>query len=243
MLLHTLLRFQDFTSEINYAALQHKFASYDAKYNGILEPRFDHSIEGDFSINYKYNEDGYAELSFFDDFLYPKIDNLSKSTINIIQQKIKTTFQYDKIKIELFINDTLKECYEKESIIKKNEFLNEETRSRLSSQMAIVLEFLNDDYLKQFEFKDKFQFKLMEQDLLVLLALLRDKKKLVHHNESQLGHLIERHFECFDESTQSYKTIQKAGKKLNNFKNSYKTIQNSITRLKILLQNDSFYEM
>lgn len=243
MILHTSLKFQDFISESNYAALQYKFASYDEKYNGLLESKFDNFIENDFVITYKLNDEIFSELSFYNDFLFPKIDELAKSTINKIQQKLNADFQYDKLKTELFIKDKLDECYNTDTIIKNNTFLNEEIREQLSTQMDIVLEFLNNDYLKNFEFKDKFSFKLIEQDLLLLITLLRDKRRLVIENESLLGHLIERHFECYDEATLSYKKIQRAGKKINNIKNDFKTVKKSIARLKDLLQDDSFYEL
>ncbi|MBU2060730.1 MAG: hypothetical protein KKH44_02625 [Bacteroidetes bacterium] len=243
MILHTLLRFQDFISEHNYASLQYKFASYDEAYSGLLECKFEHLLEDDFTIQYKYDNDNFKELSFYNDFLYPKIDSLGKSIINRIQQKINTDFKYDKVKIEFFMMETLGRYYDMQSTINSNTFLKNEIREKLSIQIEIVLEYLNADYLINFEFKNKFQFKLIEQDLLVLIALLRKGKKIVNENESQLGHLIERHFECFDETASSYKKIQNAGKKLNNYKNNFKTVEKSIVRLKELLQNDSFYEL
>lgn len=243
MISHTILRFQDFISENNYAALQYKFASYDEKYNGLLESKFDNFIENDFVVIYKIDQENFSELSFYNDFLFPKIDELAKLTIHKIQKKLKVDFQYDKVKTELFIKDTLNECHKTESIIKNNNFLNTDIIDRLSIQMEIVLEYLNGDYLKLFEFNDKFKFRMIEQDLLVLITLLRSKRKLVIDSESLLGHLVERHFECYDEATQSYKKIQRAGKKINSINNNYKPFEKSIARLKNLLQDDSFYEL
>lgn len=243
MILHAQLSIQNFTTESNYTALQNKFASYDERLNGYDSPKFENPISIDFTIIHQLVENEYSEISFYDTFLYPKINELAKIIIRKIQQEINTKYKYDEPKIELFIKDTLDKIYIDECRIEKAEYLTEQIREKLSSQIKIVLEYLNGDYLNQFELNDKFQFKLLEQDLLVLIAFLRKENKLVNENESQLGHLIERHFECFDDKTQSYKKIQKAGKKLNDLKNGYKTIEKSIARLKELLQNDSFYEL
>lgn len=240
MILHTQLRFQDFISKSNYAALQYKFASYDEKYNGLLESKFENFIDNDFSIYYINDEHNHSELSFYNDFLIPKIDILAKSTINKIQQKINTDYKYDKEKRELFIKDVLDDCYKTELMIKNNDFLIIEIKDRLSSQMEIVLEYLKGDYLKNFEFNEKFQFNLIEQDLLVLIAFLRKENKLVNENESQLGLLIEKNFECFDDKTQSYKKIKRANKKLNEIKNNGKSIEKSIIRLRKLFSENSF---
>lgn len=240
MILHTQLSIENFITESNYTALQNKFASYDERLNGYDEPKFEKPISIDFTIIHQLVENEYSEISFYDTFLYPKINELAKNKIRKIQQEIETKYKYDKPKIELFIKDTLDKTYIAESRIEKAEYLTEQIIEKLSSQIKIVLEYLNGDYLNQFELNNKFQFKLLEQDLLVLIAFLRKENKLVNENESQLGHLIERNFECFDNKTQSYKKISKANKKLNEIKNNKKSIEKSIIRLRELFSENSF---
>jgi len=241
------ISFNDFTTEKKYLELQNRFERNDIPPRDFEEDAFAEIVKEDFSIDYLFpaypEKDYWTKIFFYKDFLNPKINELAKTSINKIRQKLNSDFQYDKEKSEIFIKKTLDDCYKTENAIKDTTFLNSKIKNNLSTQMKIVLEYLNNDYLKEFQFNDKFQFKLMERDLLVLLALLKNKRKLVNNNESLLGHLIERHFECYDETTQSFKKIQKAGKKLNDFKNNQKTIEKSVARLKTLLQDDSFYEL
>ena len=240
------LNFSDFTTERNFLNLQNKFSSYDERYFGSDIDRFSKVVREDFFIIYKMIDDThkeiYVELSFINDFLKPKISELSASIINKITNRLRNDFLYNEQERNSFLKITLNDFFKIEQNIIEANYLELSIINQLKHELDIVIDFISTfNFSSNFNITEKIQFNLNKTDLLVLMHLLRDKQIINFKTDSELGNLIENNFQCQDTASKTYKDITRARKEINSLKNTNKTFIKSINRLKEIFQNDSFY--
>lgn len=248
MILSYTLKFSDFSSESNFLKLQNKFAAYDDRNSGLNEDAYPSIIKADFSIVYKsiyeFNIETYSKISFQNDFLIPKINNLSTSTILKIKEKIKEGFLYNESERSNFIKITLDQVIKIHCLIIEASYLEPIIIDALRNELESIIDFLsNFDFNLNFGIKEKIQFNLNKTDLMVLMYLLRKNEIInVDYTDADFGKLIERFFQYQSTSTKSYVDIIRARKELNDLKNMNDTFEKSVARLKKQLQDNSFYQ-
>ena len=238
------VKFGDFSNEKKYLALQNKFKGYDEKY--INEDDYYKKVtKSDFEITLKsvdlitYQED-YNEVWFVKGFLSYKIQKLAKIYINNFKRYIKDNLFLDKDKTKLFAKIQLKKFIRINQSINNAEFLTKEIKINMQTQTFIVMEYLkNIHILPNYTIDEKFKMNLNKIDLLVLFTLLREKNIINAPYDNELGFLIEKSF--LYKNGESYTPVKRAGKVVNDVRNSNKSIGKSIKRLKKILQNDDFY--
>jgi hypothetical protein len=243
------LKFSDFSSKINFLKLQNKFAAYGQRNIGMNEDVYTDIVKTDFSIIYKsvheFNIETYDEVSFYQDFLLPRINNLSSITILNVNKKIKADFLYNDAERNDFIKLTLEEVISIHRSILEADYLNPIIVDALNNELQIVIDFLSTfDFNLNFGIIEKIQFNLNKTDLLVLMYLFR-KNGIVNtaYTDADFGKLIERFFQYQNSLTNNYVDIKRARKELNDFKNMNDTIEKSIARLKNLFQDNLFYQL
>ena len=242
------LLFNDFTTIDRYLALQNKFASNDANRHGVNEDLYTEVIADDFTVIIpsfdEYNNADFTTVSFYTDFINPKINALARTTIDKINKRIEADFLHNEPEREHFIKFTLNEFFLIWEKLTTAEYVNHTIKSELLIQLEIVLDFLTTyDFKIKYEIVEKFHFKLNKTDLLLLILLIREKGLLDSPYDSQLGLLIERSFKYFNERTKSYEDILRAGRVINDIKNGSRSVNNATERLKSILQDDSFYQL
>lgn len=248
MILSYTLKFSDFSSESNFLKLQNKFATYDDRNSGLNEDAYPSVIKADFSIVYKsiyeFNIETYSEISFQNEFLIPKINNLSTSTILKIKEKIKEGFLYNESERSNFIKITLDEVIKIHCLIIEASYLEPIIIDALRNELESIIDFLsNFDFNLNFGIKEKIQFNLNKADLMLLMYLLRKNGIInVDYTDADFGKLIERFFQYQPTSSKNYVDIIRARKELNDLKNMNDTFEKSVARLKKQLQDNSFYQ-
>jgi hypothetical protein len=248
MILSYPLKFSDFSSETNFLKLQNKFAAYDDRNSGLNEDVYSSVIKADFSIVYKsiyeFNIETYSEISFQNDFLIPKINNLSASTILKINEKIKEGFLYNESERNNFIKITLEEVIKTHHLIITANYLEPIIIDMVRNELEIIIDFLSSfDFNLNFGISEKIQFNLNKTDLMVFMYLLRNNEIVnVNYTDADFGKLIERFFQYQQSINKKYVNIVRARKELNDLRNMNDTSEKSIARLKKIFQDNSFYE-
>lgn len=240
------ITFLDFKTEENYLALQNKFARY-GEHNNSIEDDYKKVIKNDFTIIYKSinpltDLEDYFEYSFIDDFILFKISKLAIGYIDFFKKHIQNDLLNDTDKTKLAAEIQLKKLYDLVEIINKAEYLIKNIKIKLQAQIIIVIEYLSNIHiLPNYSFDDKLKVNSNKTDILVLFTLLREKGIINSPYDFELGLFIEKNFLYKDGD--KYTPIKKAGKVVNDIKNSHKPIQKSIDRLKKIFKNDEFYEL
>lgn len=242
-----LITFLDFKTEENYLRLQNKFARFGEK-NNIIEDDYEKVIKEDFTIIYKCINPGtdledYIELSFNNNFLFPKINKLASDYINWFKNYLEKNLYIEEEKIKPLATLQLKKFIElKENNISDSKYLNKKIRVILSNQIEIIIEYLSNVHLlPNYTIDDKLKVNLNKTDILVLFTLLREKGIINSPYDAELGLFIDKNF--LYKKANTYITIKKAGKVVNDVKNFNKPIGKSIKKLKNIFQNDDFYEL
>ncbi|RTY96043.1 hypothetical protein [Flavobacterium sp. GT3R68] len=245
MILNVL--FSDFTTVERYLALQNKFANYDVSRQGMEEPQYEQFILGDFTITTQSVDENHnpdvTEISFYD-FINPQINTLARTFIGKINTKIDSQFLHNVPEREHFIQYTLDELFVIGERVSSADYFNSTIQDELLLQLNMVIDFLsNYNSDKEYKIEKKLQFNLNKTDLLLLMHLFRLKGHLNCPYDAQLGFLIEKTFQYYNEETKSYDNIIKAGKVINDIKNGSRPVNKAIDRLKSILQDDSFYNL
>lgn len=237
----------DFSSEESLIKLQNNFNSFDVNANPLIESDFKEVKIEDFSIICKLENqekiEEYKTIYFFEDFIKSKISKLGIQEISKIEELIKKDFLYNNYERKNFINHQISLYGNLNSFILSNTLLNNELKVSIYGQSNIVLNFLFDDNILKTNFPDneKMKFKMNKNDIHVLFLLLRQAKIISHPHDNDLGRIIDNFFMYYDSDNNIYKEIKRSNKDINDFKNINKTFENSILRLKKLLQDDNFY--
>ncbi len=237
----------DFSSKESLTKLQNKFNSYDINANPIIENYIKELKIEDFSIICKFQNEEHIEeyktVYFFKDFIESNITNLGIQEISKIKDTIKKDFLYNKYERKNFIDHQISLYGDINSFILSCDFLNSQLQVLIYNQLNIVLNFLFDDYALKFDFpeNEKMKFNMNKNDIHILFLLLRQSKIINHPHDNDLGRIIDNFFMYYDSENNIYKDIKRSNKDINDFKNLNKTFENSIFRLKKLLQDDNFY--
>jgi hypothetical protein len=242
------LLFNDFTSKEKYLSLQNKFAGNDANRHGINEDLYNEVITVDFTIIIpsldENNNPDYTTISFYEDFISPKINGLAKVTIGKINRKIEIDFLHNEPEREHFIKFTLNEFFSIGEKMISVKYFDSIIKDALLIQLEIVIDFLSTyNFDTEYKIVEKLDFKLKKTDLLVLIHLFRERGYLKNPYDAQLGFLIEKSFKYFNEDTKSFENIIRAGRVINDIKNGSRSVNNAIDRLKSILQDDAFYHL
>jgi hypothetical protein len=242
------LLFNDFTSHERYLALQNKFASNDTNRHGMDEDLYAEVVADDFTVIIpsfdESNNPDFTTVSFYTDFISPKINSLAKTTIEKINRKIETDFLHNVAEREHYVKFTLHEFLGIGESLSPVEFLNPIFKDELLIQLEIVIDFLsNYNFNEEYKIVEKLHFNLNKTDLLVLIHLFRERGFLNNPYDAQLGFLIEKSFKYFNEKTKSFEDVLKAGRVINDIKNGSRPVNTSIERLKSILQDDAFYHL
>lgn len=237
----------DFSSRESLIKLQNKFNSYDVNANPLTENDIKEVKTEDFAIIYKFtneeqNEE-YKTVYFFKDFIKSNIPNLGFLEISKIKDRIEKDFLYNLDERKNFINHQIKIYGDLNSFILSSDFLTDELKVSIYNQSNIVLNFLFDDNVLKTNFpeNEKMKFNMNKNDIHILFLLLRQAKIISHPHDNDLGRIIDNFFMYYDSESSIYKEIKRSNKDINDFKNINKTFENSILRLKKLLQDDNFY--
>lgn len=237
----------DFSSEESLIKLQNKFNSFDVNSNPLIESNFKEVKVEDFSIICKLENqekiEEYKTIYFFEDFIKSKISTLGIQEISKIEDLIIKDFLYNNHERKNFINHQISIYGNLNSFILSTTFLNSELKVSIYNQSNIVVNYLFDDNILKTNFpeNEKMKFKMNKNDIHVLFLLLRQAKIISHPHDNDLGRIIDNFFMYYDSDNNIYKEIKRSNKDINDFKNINKTFENSIFRLKKLLQDDNFY--
>lgn len=240
------ITFLDFKTEENYLALQNKFARYDTR-NNPYEDNYQKVVKYDFKIIYKSVnpltfEEEYIEFSFLNDFLIPKIKNLAKRYINAFKKNLKDNLIIEKEKIKLYADIQLKEFFQLLDNVLIAEYLNKKVKIFLQEQIEVVIYYLSNVHvLPNYLFEEKLKLNMLRVDILLLFTLLREKGHINSPFDFELGLFIEKNF--LYKVNDNYKSINRAGKDINDFRNFNRLNNRSINRLKRIFQDDNFYEI
>lgn len=237
----------DFSSEDSLIKLQNKFNSFDVNANPHIEENIKELKIEDFSIVYKLKNreqiDEYKTIYFFNDFIMSSISHLGDKEISKIKNRIEKDFLYNTSERKSFIFHQIKVYGDLNSFVLSSLFVNNELKTSIYNQSNSVLNFLFDDYALKFDSpeNEKMKFNMNKNDIHILFLLLRQAKIISHPHDSDLGRIIDNFFMYYDSENNIYKEIKRSNKDINDFKNLNKTFENSIHRLKKLLQDDNFY--
>ncbi|EIJ38107.1 hypothetical protein [Galbibacter orientalis] len=235
----------DFKSDSTYLKLQNRFLKKcDA--GSFYNKQFKEPRREDFDI--KYNE---GEIVFRNDELFSKDKYITVSfhkwlvkRMNVLAQNYITSFKeileerliLDEDQVKLLAKKYVMEAIEVEEYVKNSQYLNYELKNKLKNQISKIIEYLSQIHvLSNYGIDDRIKINANKNDLLLLFLLLREHKFIDCPYDSELGFLIEKSFMFYDEKTEEYKYIQKAGKELNNIKNNNKPVEKSFKRLKKIL--------
>jgi hypothetical protein len=240
------ITFKDFKTEEKYLALQNKFARH-SELNNTTEDDFIKVIKQDFQINYKtvnpitYEED-YIYLSFYNDFLIPRIQKLAKRFIDFFNHKLEEKVIIEREKIKAYSEIQLKKFFKLEYAIRNSNYLEKKINILIINQIQIIVDYLKQVHiLPDYLIDDKLKFNLNKTDVLVLFTLLREKGIINAPFDSELGLFIEKYFSC--KSNDTYASIKNAKGVVNDIKNFNRPIEKSIVRLKKIFKNNEFYEL
>ena len=235
--------FKTFTNKKEYLTQQSDFLNSDSRFpfhRPLEEP-----IKEDFEIvniiyNEVENEDNYEIIYFLKDYLYPQIDKMAKRYINFFKRKEEGFLDNDKsIKLA---KSHIEKLFKIKGIIEKSEHLTFGTKKRVYVQLDIIQEYLSKfKILDTYTSDDKIKLAIGKHDFLTLIILLKNADVISSDLDAKLGHLIDRYFLFFKDG--EFKSFNRSSKDLNDIKNGHRLVNQTIERLRIIINRPEFFEI
>jgi len=241
------LTFKDFSSKDNFLTLQNKFAIQDDRSNPYESDVNTEIVNGDFSITLREvdpitYEDEYLDKSFYNDFLFPSIDSLSKRYLLSLKKKFENPVFLDKEKISLFALKEKDKFNNLSEFIKTVDYLDKMIFDKLEAQIDIVIEYLTEIHIYQnCNLEEKLKFKLGKGVVLVFFAMLREKKYIDSPYNADFGKFIDDNFLWWDKKENKYKPFIRSNKIISDYINSNKSLKNPLKIIEKLFTDKSFY--
>jgi len=241
------ITFKNFDSEESFLNLQNKFSILDERSNPY-EPEVNQKvIKKDFNIIIKElnpitYKDVYQSRSFYNDFLFKAIDNLSKRYLSFLSKQFENTVFLDKDKIRLFAIKEKDKFINVGEVFKTANYLDSQIYDKLEIQIDIIIEHLTEVHIHQnSNLEEKLKFKLGKGVVLVLFAMLREKKYIDAPYNVDFGKFIDDNFLWWDKKEKNYKPFKKSNKLISDYINYNKSLKNPLKVLEELLTDKSFY--
>lgn len=244
----TLLTFKDFQTKERYLAIQNKFAIQDLRENPYIADVYTDVVDHDFEITIKevnpitYEEE-YMTKSFYIDFLFPAIDNMSKGYLLCLTKQLKNPVFLDNEKIRLYATKEKDKFNEFSEFLNKADFLNDEITVRLETQIETIIDYLTEICIHpNCNLDQKLKFKLGKGIVLVLFLMLREKKHIDAPHNIELGKFIDDNFLWWDQTEKTYKPFKRSSKVLSDYLNSNKSVKNIVDDINKLFADKSLYD-
>lgn len=237
--------FSDFTSELNYLKLQNSFAIYDERENPY-QPPFKKVSKTDFNIIFKdvnplTDEDSYLDKSFYDDFLIPNIKTLGKRYISSIKKRIEAPEFLEIERKQLFAIQQQHKLNSLDNELNNANYIENKIRKLIRLQIEIATEYLVNIHIHpNREFDDMLKFKLNRDTVLLLFAMLYERKYIDAPSFTILGRILDSNFLYWDNKNGQFKPFRNSGKVMNDFKNDNKPAYKSLNKLKEIFSADFF---
>lgn len=235
---------QDFITEENFRKLQEKFM--------LLGDNADHDFELKHVIDSETLSVNLAEqdinglnpqlvtIHFLNDFLRKEIPKLGEYHLSkFIEQLSK---QYTPELKNGLASELLNKVRNAKNSISKAKYLHTIIQSYLAYQLDYIEEGL-ENYLKipYPTLKQKLEFYLQRNEVIMLFHLLREKKVICHIEDSDLGRVIDNFAEYSDSSSKKFIAINNSRKELNNYKNFSKSDTKPLQNLQSIFTSSGFF--
>lgn len=241
------ITFKDFHSEESFLNLQNKFSILDERSNPDELEVNQKVIKKDFNIIIKelnpitYKED-YQNKSFYNDFLFNAIDNLSKRYLSFLTKQFENPVFLDKDNIRLFAIKEKDKFIDASEVFKTANYLDSKIYDKLEIQIDIIIEHLTEIHIHpNSNLEEKLKFKLGKGVVLVLFAMLRHKEYIDSPYRTVFGKFIDDNFLWWDKKENKYKPFKNSNKVLSDYLKYNKSLSNPIKIIEKLFTDKSFY--
>ncbi|TXD46051.1 hypothetical protein [Polaribacter sp. IC073] len=241
------ITFKDILIPENFLELQNQYKSTDNKNLGNRDFFQEAQIE-DFSVSYfNFNFENVTskevEVFFYKDYLKPQLIEIHEVFMQSFQNEMDR-LNLNKGDVDLFCSQKINDLLSFEKILLNCSYLSNDIKNLIASNIIFCL-----DQIQEFNFNkevltgDKMSFNLIRQDVLVLFFLLREKKHIKWHSNSELKVLLENNFMSYDVKTEKHINFKVGKNNFSDFKSGSRTINQSVERLRNIFQEKNFFDI
>lgn len=234
--------FQNFISKENYCKLQHEFLSQDSR-NRYIEPISEPLESADITI---HSVDDFSEEESYDErdlrthFLIPGINQLRSYHYKKFFQTVHAKSLYMQEQKEGLAKTYFDRINKTVSTYNDAGYLDEEIKKLLIDQLEMLRDnievFISNPYPN---ITTKLQFNWNRADVLVFFNLLRTNGQIAWIEDSDLGRII--NYVCEFHDGENYVEIKNARKHLGEYKNSTRSQEDNLNRIKEIFSSNDTY--